>query len=213
RGELLARAAGGWCAMRGWYPQHWLALDGRAMFEHAGDTVFVEDDGFGLQRRLATFGRATRSILQSALPLRPREPSAGSRNVAASFLHRFGGNVAQGRNRCRGHRPLLVADHLEPGRRVDRHLELGHPSLIAIHAVELVAEFEIGHDLPRRQAHCIVGREASPDEGGDGDGDFLERTFHTFASSPAPPSFATISAKKPNPFGNVSRIIAINNLN
>ena len=57
----------------------------------------------------------------------------------------------------------------------------------ALDAIELVAEFEIGRDLPRRQRHCIVGRESASDEGGDGDGDFLKRTLTDFAPSPAPP--------------------------
>jgi len=63
---------------------------------------------------------------------------------------------------------LIIALRAEPGNRQGVGL---------FDAIQFVAEFQIGRDLPRREGHCIVGRESASDEGGDADGNFRKRTL------------------------------------
>src|SRR5262245_54620834 len=85
-------------------------------------------------------------------------------------------------------------------------------AIILLEPVKFIAEFEISRDLPRRQSHCIFGREAASDEGCDEDGDCRKRTLIGFASSSAATSCATNLTKVSSPFGNVSLQIAATNL-
>src|SRR6185436_11470174 len=77
RHEFLARLLGRRCTARGRYPEQRLALDRRAMFEHAGNPVAVEDDGLGLQRRRVLVAGVLGAVLQPGLPFRTEPAGAG----------------------------------------------------------------------------------------------------------------------------------------